>query len=103
MYKDGKKLGVDCEWTWEKDKTVFFDGSCYFQRTKGYEVAGGAAIQIDEHGKVTTGARAAVPGWLPQTSMAGEHIGVVLIGMGAEDGSTIKAAGDCQTVVRDCG
>ena len=102
VYKDGKKVGVDEEWTWEKDKKVFFDGSCYFQRMKGYEVAGGAAIQVDEQGKVTTGALASVPGWLPQTSMAGEHIGVVLIGMGAEDGSTIQAAGDCLTVVKDC-
>jgi hypothetical protein len=102
VYKDGEKVGEDCEWTWEEGKTVFFDGSCYFQRTKGYEVAGGAAIQVDERGRVTRGAIASVPAWLPQTSMSGEHIGIVLIGMGAEDGSTIRAAGDCQTVVKDC-
>ncbi len=37
----------------------------------------------------------------PQTSMAGEHVGLMLIGMGTEVGTTVKAVGDCLTIVRD--
>ncbi len=35
--------------------------------------------------------------------MAGEHIGVLLVGLGTEDGKTLEVVGDCLTVVNDSG
>ncbi len=42
-----------------------------------------------------------MPRHWPQTSMAGDHVGLMLVGLGAEAGTTAKAVGDCLTIVRD--
>ncbi len=44
--EEGARVSGKREWKWKPGKLVFFDGSCYSQKTKGYEVAGGAALQI---------------------------------------------------------
>jgi hypothetical protein len=59
-------------------------------------------LQIDDEGKITTGVYAPVPRPYPHTSMAGEHMGVALVGLGAAEDTTLQAVGDCLTIVKDC-
>ncbi len=55
-------------------------------------------MQIDDEGKITTGVYAPVPKSFPQTSMAGEHVGVALVGLGATEDTTVHVVLDCLTM-----
>jgi hypothetical protein len=103
VYETGLKKEGKVDWEWDKSKPIYFDESCFNQKVKGYEVAGGAAIQIDEVGRCTAGVYAPVPRSYPQTSMAGEHVGVILIGLGTGEDTTLKAVDDRLTIVKDSG
>ncbi len=55
VYDEGGLAEDKGTWSWTEGRPIYFDGSCFNQKAKGYEVAGGAALQIDDEGRITTG------------------------------------------------
>ncbi len=50
VYDKGVRQEGQATWDWDKNQPIYFDGSCFNQKVKGYEVAGDAALQIDNEG-----------------------------------------------------
>ncbi len=77
---------------------VYSDGSCEHSPIRGLSRAAAAAVQVDEHGRRVRAIYLPVPRHLPQTSQAGEHVGVATARRTAARAARIRC--DCENVVR---
>ena len=77
--------------------SVYLDGSCQRPMFEGLARAGASALQIDDKGKVTKVAIAAIPKTMRQTAATGENVAAVIGINLARKG--FKGAGDCTGVI----
>ncbi len=88
---------------WEDEATgfggyVYTDGSCSHSYIRGLSRAATAAAQVDDQGRRVRAIYLPVPRHLPQTSQAGEHVGVGVARRMSARPADIKC--DCSNVVR---
>jgi hypothetical protein len=100
VYRDGGPCD-DETYEWAEGDAIYVDGSCFNSRVPGHQVAAAAAVQVDDNGMLKLGVYAVLPGTVPLTSMAGEHVSLVLVKLGLRAGQSACIVSDCATVVKD--
>ncbi len=77
---------------------LYSDGSCAHNQIRGLARAGAASAQVDEDGRRIRAVYMLVPSSLPQTSQAGEYLGVAISRRMAARPAHVRS--DCANVVR---
>ncbi len=77
---------------------LYSDGSCAHHPIRGLARAGASSTQVDEDGRRVRAVYMPVPSSLPQTSQAGEHLGVALSRRMAARPAHVRC--DCANVVK---
>ncbi len=77
---------------------LYSDGSCAQNPIRGLARAGCSSAQVDDEGRRVRAVYMPVPSSLPQTSQAGEHLGVAISRQMAARAAHVRS--DCANVVR---
>jgi len=84
--------------TFHPDLPIYVDGSCYNGTRHGLSSAGSAAVQLTSDGRADQAVWMALPGELPQTAAAGEHVAATI----AIWYSRLPRSRDPVTITADC-